>query len=147
VSERMSGGAGRRHFDGTPYRSEGVMATEFLRVSLQAAIGLTILNVWLVRFRVASPFRGGGAANMREEFAVYGLPSWSLLLVGGAKVALALALLMGIWVPGLTPLAAAGLAAFMLGALALHLKAGDPPVRSVPAAVLLGLSMVVFLLA
>jgi hypothetical protein len=123
------------------------MTTEFLLVSLQAAIGLTILNVWLVRFRVASPYRGGGAANMREEFAVYGLPSWSLLAVGGAKVALALALLIGIWVQVLTPLAAAGLAAFMVAAVALHLKAGDPAVRSVPAAVLLGLLLVVFLLA
>jgi len=123
------------------------MTTEFLLVSVQVAVGLTILNVWLVRFRLASPYRGGGAANMREEFEVYGLPSWSLPLVGGAKVVLALALLTGIWVQGLTSPAAAGLAAFMLAAVAFHLKAGDPPVRSAPAAILLGLLTVVFLLA
>jgi uncharacterized membrane protein YphA (DoxX/SURF4 family) len=123
------------------------MTTDFLLVIAQAAIGLTILNVWLFRFRVASSFRGGGAANMREEFAAYGLPSWSILLVGGAKVALAVALLIGIWIRSVTLPAAAGLAAFMLAAVAFHLKAGDPLVRSAPAAVLLGLLIVVVLRA
>jgi uncharacterized membrane protein YphA (DoxX/SURF4 family) len=123
------------------------MTTEFLLLSLQALIGLTILNVWLFRFRLASPYRGGGSTNMPEEFAAYGLPSWSIWLVGVAKVSLALALLVGIWIEGLTAPAAALLAAFMFVAVALHLKVGDPPIRSAPAAVLLGLLIVVFLLA
>lgn len=122
------------------------MTTAFLLMILQAVIGLTIMNVWLRRFRMASPYRGGGAANMSEEFAAYGLPSWSVWLVGGAKVGLALALLVGIWVKALTEPAAAGLAAFMLTAVALHIKVGDPPVRSAPAAVLLALLILVFFL-
>jgi uncharacterized membrane protein YphA (DoxX/SURF4 family) len=122
------------------------MSTEFMLVSLQAIIGLSILYVWLVRFPLASPYRGRGTANMPEEFAAYGLPAWSVWLVGAAKVALALTLLLGIWIEGLTAPAAAGLAVFMLAAVLFHLKVGDPPVRSAPAAVLLGLSIVAFLL-
>jgi hypothetical protein len=35
------------------------MTTEFLLVSLQVVVGLPILYVWLVWFRLASPHRGG----------------------------------------------------------------------------------------
>jgi len=123
------------------------MTTEFLLMALQTAIGLTILIVWLARFGRTSPYRGGGAKNMREEFAVYRLPGWSVVGVGVAKVALALALLAGVWIESLTRPAAAGISAFMIAAVAMHVRVGDPPIRSVPAATLLGLSIVVFLLA
>jgi uncharacterized membrane protein YphA (DoxX/SURF4 family) len=122
------------------------MANGTVVAVLQAVIALTILNVWLARFGRASSFRGGGAANMREEFAVYGLPPWSVMAVGGAKVGLALSLLAGIWIAPLTRPAALGLAAFMVAAVGMHVRAGDPPVRSAPAATLLALSIVVFLL-
>jgi uncharacterized membrane protein YphA (DoxX/SURF4 family) len=123
------------------------MTTEFLVAVLQTVIALTILNVWLARFGRESPYRGGGAATMREEFAVYGLPNWSVLAVGGAKVALALFLLAGLWIDSLTRPAAIGLAVFMLGAVWMHVRVGDPPTRSVPAASLLGMAIVTFLLA
>jgi hypothetical protein len=123
------------------------MASGFLVAILQTMIALTILNVWLARFARATPYRGGGAANMREEFLAYGLPGWSVLAVGAAKVALALALLAGLWFEFLTRPAALGLAGFMLVAVGMHLKVGDPWTRSVPAAALLSLAIVTFLLA
>jgi len=123
------------------------MTTGILLVVLQTVIALTILNVWMARFGRASPYRGGGAANMREEFAEYGLPGWTVRAVGGAKVALALCLLAGLWIDSLTRPAAFGIAVFMLAAVGMHVRVGDPPIRSVPAATLLGLTIVTFLLA
>lgn len=45
---------------------------------IQLVIALGILNVWLLRFGKTTAWRGGAAKNMKEEFAVYGLPSWSV---------------------------------------------------------------------
>ena len=47
----------------------------------QVIVGLGLLNVWLVRFNKSTEYRGGAAANMREEFATYGLPVWFCYLV------------------------------------------------------------------
>ena len=119
---------------------------KWFQIASQVTIALGLLNVWLLRTGKPSPWRGGGAANMREEFAVYGLPSWASAVVGFLKISLALLLLAGIWFPALTRPAAAGAVVLMLGAIAMHVKVGDPPQRSLPAAVLLLLSLVVALL-
>jgi len=37
---------------------------------LQLVVGLGLLNVWLVRSRSATEYRGGSATSLREEFAV-----------------------------------------------------------------------------
>ena len=52
---------------------------------IQVVIGLGIYNVWLLRFGRATAYRGGSAKNLREEFAVYGLPSWSVTVIGFLK--------------------------------------------------------------
>jgi uncharacterized membrane protein YphA (DoxX/SURF4 family) len=118
---------------------------KWLLLASQVAVALGLLNVWLLRAGKASPWRGGDAANMREEFAVYGLPSWAPAVVGFLKISLALLLIAGIWFPALTRPAAAGIVVLMVGAIAMHVKVGDPPQRSLPAAVLLLLSLVVAL--
>jgi hypothetical protein len=123
------------------------MTTASLVAILQTVIALAILNVWLARFRRPSPYRGGAAANMREEFAAYGLPGWAVLAVGAAKVTLALSLLAGLWIDTLTRPAAMALAAFMLAAVWMHVRVGDPALRSVPAALLLGMAVATVLLA
>lgn len=83
---------------------------------------------------------------MREEFAAYGLPAWSMALVGFLKVSLAILLLVGIWLPVVTRPAAIGIAALMLGAVSMHLKVRDPMKKSLPALTLLGLSCIVIFL-
>ncbi len=75
----------------------------------QLGAGLWILNVWILRFNKETDYRGGSATNMREEFDVYGFPSWAVYFVGGAKITLALLLIIGIWVDGLARPAAIGL--------------------------------------
>ncbi len=112
----------------------------------QIVIALGIANVWILRFRKATPWRGGTAGTMEEEFAVYGLPAWSVRVIGSLKLLLAAALIAGVWVPGLTQPAAIGLAVLMLGAVAMHVKVRDPLMRSLPALTLLVLSGAVALI-
>jgi hypothetical protein len=101
--------------------------------ALQVLIALGILNVWVVRFGKATAWRGGAATNMKEEFAAYGLPSWAMGFVGALKLLCAAGLVAGIWIPALVQPAAMILGALMLGAVFMHVKVTDPPMRSLPA--------------
>jgi len=106
---------------------------EILLPACQIIVGCGLLNVWLLRFNKSTAYRGGTAANMREEFAAYGLPAWSCYLVGVLKVGSALALLAGLVHPPLVLPAAIVIAMLMAGAVAMHLKVGDPFKKSLPA--------------
>jgi len=108
---------------------------------LQVIAGLGLMNVWLVRPRSATAYRGGSAKTLREEFGAYGLPEWCFYAVGASKIVAAVMLIVGIWVPRLVVPAALVVAALMVGALAMHVKVKDPLTKSVPA--LLMLAMVV----
>jgi len=106
---------------------------EILVPACQIIVGCGLLNVWLLRFNKPTAYRGGTAANMRDEFAAYGLPAWSCYLVGALKVGSALALLAGLVHPPLVLPAAIVIAVLMAGAVAMHLKVGDPFKKSLPA--------------
>jgi uncharacterized membrane protein YphA (DoxX/SURF4 family) len=116
---------------------------EYVQMIAQLIIALGILNVWLLRFNKPTAYRGGTAKSMKEEFAIYGLPSWSVWVVGGLKILFALALLVGFWVPELIRPAAVGMAILMLGAIAMHIKVGDPIMKAAPASAVLVLSLIV----
>ena len=110
---------------------------------IQVIISLGILNVWVLRFGKSSSWRGGEAKNMKEEFQVYGLPSWFVGVVGFLKVLFALMLIVGLWVPALVQPAAIGIALLMSGAIVMHVKVKDPATKSLPAFSLLILSAIV----
>lgn len=116
---------------------------ELVGTVAQIVIALGIFNVWVVRYGRTTSYRGGTAQNMRQEFAAYGLPFGFMCLIGGLKIVLAIALIVGIWVPALATPAAIAMAALMLGAIAMHVKVGDPPRKSLPAALMLAMSVVV----
>ena len=99
----------------------------------QTAAALWILNVWFNRFDKDTGYRGGGATNMKEEFAAYGLSENTMYAVGATKVGLAGLMLAGHAEPRLTRPASAALAAFMAGAIGMHIKVGDPVKRYLPA--------------
>ena len=99
----------------------------------QTAAALWILNVWFHRFNKDTGYRGGDASNMKEEFAAYGLSENTMYAVGAAKVGLAGMLLAGHVEPRLVRPASIGLAGFMLGAIGMHIKVGDPVKRYLPA--------------
>ncbi len=112
---------------------------------LQIAVAACLLNVWLLRFQRRTPYRGGDARSMREEFAVYGLPGWFRYVIGTLKIGSALCLIAGLWLRVLVFPAALLIAVLMLGALAMHLKIRDPLTKSVPALVMLALSAAICL--
>lgn len=111
-------------------------------IIIQIIIALGIFNVWILRFNKYTSYRGGGASNMKEEFKVYGLPGWAMNIVGFLKLALAILLIVGIWVPIVVMPAAAGMAALMIGAIGMHLKVKDPLIKSLPALLMLIMSLV-----
>jgi len=113
---------------------------------LQMIVGLGLLNVWLVRGNSATAYRGGSAQTLKAEFATYGLPGFAFYLVGALKIGAAVILLAGVWM-ALPVREAAGLVAvLMLGAIVMHLKVGDPVVKSLPAAVMLAMSVAIVVL-
>ena len=99
----------------------------------QTAAALWILDVWFKRFDKDTGYRGGNATNMKEEFAVYGISEPAMYAVGAAKVTLAGLMLAGHAKPQLVRPASIGLAAFMLGAIGMHIKVGDRVKQCLPA--------------
>ena len=102
-------------------------------VILQLIISIGLINVWLLRFNKATEYRGGNAKNMNEEFMAYGLPEWSMYLVGFLKVAIAIMLIVSIWIEELLFYNLIVLAALMVAAVFMHLKVKDPIKKSYPA--------------
>ena len=116
-----------------------------LHIACQLIIGLGILNVWFLRSKKSTAYRGGQASTLKDEFDAYGLPPSMFILVGILKVGAALALLAGIFVPQLVLPAAVVMAVLMAGAILMHIRAKDAPHKSLPAATLLVLSLVLIL--
>ncbi len=110
---------------------------------LQWVVALGLVNVWLLRFNRATSYRGGQARTMREEFAAYGLPAWSLLVVGTLKIGAAVALIAGAWFPGGVLPAAAVICVLMVGALAMHWRMHDSIKKYVPAFAILVMSLTI----
>ena len=100
---------------------------------LQLIISIGLINVWLLRFNKATEYRGGNAKNMNEEFIAYGLPEWSMYLVGFLKVAIAIMLIISIWIEKLLFYNLIVLAALMIAAVFMHFKVKDPIKKSYPA--------------
>lgn len=114
---------------------------------LQITIAVVIIAVWIFRPRLETSFRAGDAKNIVEEFAVYGLPKWSVYVIGISKLTLASLLIVGIWYSSLVQFAALGMGLLMAGAVACHLKTrGDPLSRATPASLMLVMCVVVFYL-
>jgi uncharacterized membrane protein YphA (DoxX/SURF4 family) len=108
---------------------------------LQVVIALGLFNVWLLRFSRSTPYRGGAAETMPEEFLAYGLPRWSTYLVGLLKLGAGLALIIGLWHPRWVLPAALLIASLMVGAIFMHFKIRDPLKKNLPALVMLILSV------
>ncbi len=113
---------------------------------LQVVVGLGLLNVWLVRARSSTAFRGGSAQSLREEFAAYGLPEWFFYAIGVLKIGSAVLLIVGIWVPEVVPVAAGTVVGLMVGALSMHAKVKDPLTKSLPAFLMLLMSVAIIAL-
>jgi hypothetical protein len=111
---------------------------------LQLIISIGLINVWFFRFDKATEFRGGNAKNMREEFQAYGLPAWSMYLVGAAKVIIAVLLIVSIWFKELLVYNLLALAVLMIAAVLMHIKVKDPIKKSYPALSILFMIALIF---
>jgi divalent metal cation (Fe/Co/Zn/Cd) transporter len=116
---------------------------EYVVIALKLIVGLSILNVWLVRSKKPTPFRGGSAKNITEEFEAYGLPVWFMYAIGATKVLLAILLIASVYFPQVESIAAYGIAFLMLGAVGMHIKVKDPLMKSLPALTFLVLSLMI----
>jgi hypothetical protein len=110
-------------------------------VILQIICALALLNVWILRNKKITNYRGGNAKNLKEEFQAYGLPVWIYYLVGFLKISSACLLIAGIWLPILVLPIACLILILMLGALTMHIKVHDPLLKSVPAILMLIISL------
>jgi putative oxidoreductase len=90
-------------------------------------------------------FAGAAAAKftrnemMTSDFDRFGYPPWFMQATGAAEAAGAAGMLIGAFSSMLAKPAGVLLTGVMLGALASHLRAKDPPHRLIPPAILLGL--------
>jgi hypothetical protein len=122
------------------------MEIDYLLVVIKVIILISILNVWLLRFNKPTPWRGGSAQSMKEEFKTYGLSETMMYLVGGLKILFAALIFASIWKPQLAVPGAAGMAILMLGAIAMHFKVKDPLKKSFPAFSFLVLSVIIIVM-
>jgi hypothetical protein len=113
---------------------------------LQVIVGLGLLNVWLIRAASATAYRGGAAKTLKEEFAAYGLPNAAMYVVGALKITAGVILIAGVFMPLPVTIAAGVVAVLMVGALAMHLKVGDQPVKFLPAALMLAMCIAIVML-
>ena len=117
---------------------------EIVVTGVQLIIAAVIFFVWTIRFNLDTNYRGGNAKNLREEFQVYGLPNWSVPVVGLAKVSLATTLVAGIWLPLPVKSAAILMAALMAGAVLMHLRIRTDNIsKAAPAITMLAMSLFV----
>lgn len=116
---------------------------DIIIIVLKLIVGISILNVWLRNANNSSPWRGGEAKSLKEEFSAYGLPDWSLKVIGFFKVSLSLLLLASIYFSGFENLAALGLAFFLSGSVLMHLKISDPFKKSIPALTFLIICLII----
>ncbi|PQB06094.1 DoxX family protein [Aureitalea marina] len=119
---------------------------DVLLIVLKFIVSISILNVWLFRFKKPTPWRGGDAKNLLDEFDAYGLSNGVAYAVGIIKVGLAILLLSSIYWEQLTWFAAGGIIVTMAGAIAMHVKIHDPIKKSLPAFIFLTLCVIIVFL-
>ena len=100
----------------------------------------TILNVWLFRLNQQTPYRGGDASTLMEEFLAYGLNENIFYLVGFVKILAAVLLLVGLFYKKTIIPSATLIAFIMVVAIYMHFKLEDSFVKHLPALVMFILS-------
>jgi len=109
-----------------------VKTMHLLALCAQGIIACAIAFVWIVRLPQVS-----------AEFHEYGLSDLVRTLVGAAKIVLATLLVVAIWYPALALIPALLMACLMVCAVVAHVKVHHAWRKSVPAGLLLVLSLFV----
>lgn len=126
-----------------------MITIEFYISIISLIISLSILNVWLIRFNKPTTYRGGDAITMKEEFATYGLPDWSLYFIGSIKVLLSLIIIYSVFIEETFDFIICYyiMSFLMIGAIIMHFKIKDPIKKSLPAISILTLLLTIIYLS
>jgi hypothetical protein len=115
---------------------------KIINTILTVVVSLTVINVWLFRSNRSTSYRGGDAASLLEEFQVYGLEDY-FLIIGIIKVSLAIMLLLSLYFKKLSFFASSGIGIMMLVAVYMHINVGDELIKSMPASVMLASCLII----
>ena len=117
---------------------------KILNVCISLFVSILVMNVWLFRFNKETPYRGGNAKNMIEEFAAYGLDLNTMYLVGSLKIIASLGLIIGLLKTKISVYSSLLMAILMIGAIYFHFKISDPAIKYFPSALMLTCSVFIY---
>ena len=117
---------------------------KILNVCISLFVSILVTNVWLFRFNKETPYRGGNAKNMIEEFAAYGLDLNTMYLVGSLKIIASLGLIIGLLKTKISVYSSLLMAILMTGAIYFHFKISDPAIKYFPSALMLTCSIFIY---
>ena len=115
-----------------------------LYVCVSFFVSILVTNVWLFRFNKETPYRGGNAKNMIEEFATYGLDLNIMYMVGTLKIIASVGLLIGLLKTKISVYSSLLMAALMIGAIYFHFKISDPVIKYFPSVLMLLCSIFIY---
>ena len=115
-----------------------------LYVCVSFFVSFLVTNVWLFRFNKETPFRGGDAKNMIEEFAIYGLDINTMYLVGSLKVIASVGLIIGLLKTKFSVYSSLLMAILMTGAIYFHFKISDTAIKYFPSVLMLICSIFIY---
>ena len=116
----------------------------FLYVVVSFFVSFLVTNVWLFRFNKETPYRGGDAINMIEEFAEYGLNTNIMYLVGFLKIVASIGLIIGLLKTKISIYSSLLMSILMIGAIYFHFKISDPAIKYFPSVLMLLCSIFIY---
>lgn len=117
---------------------------KILYICVSFFVSILVTNVWLFRFNKETPYRGGDATNMIEEFATYGLDINIMYLVGALKIFASLGLIIGVFKTKVSAYSSLLMAILMIGAIYFHFKISDPAIKYFPSVLMLLCSIFIY---
>ncbi len=115
-----------------------------LYICVSLFVSLLVTNVWIFRFNKETPYRGGSAKNMIEEFAAYGLDVNIMYLVGALKIIASIGLILGFLKTKISLYSSLLMAILMTGAIYFHFKISDPAIKYFPSVLILICSLFIY---
>tara|TARA_B100001121_G_scaffold308139_1_gene331355 strand:+ start:368 stop:757 length:390 start_codon:yes stop_codon:yes gene_type:complete len=116
----------------------------FLYIVVSFFVSFLVTNVWLFRFNKETPYRGGDAINMIEEFAEYGLNTNIMYLVGFLKIVASIGLIIGLLKTKISVYSSLLMSILMIGAIYFHFKISDPAIKYFPSVLMLLCSIFIY---
>ena len=117
---------------------------KILYICVSFFVSILVTNVWLFRFNKETPYRGGDATNMIEEFATYGLDINIMYLVGTLKIFASLGLIIGVFKNKVSAYSSLLMSILMIGAIYFHFKISDPAIKYFPSVLMLLCSIFIY---